>query len=232
MLNDSVLTIINQSRPQGWVLEPDAKTILAAYGLPAPPRAWARNLDQALLEAATIGYPVAAKVVSPAVIHKSEVQGVTAGLKNDSELSEFYQRVSGLPEFQGILVEGMAEGVELIVGAKIDHQFGPVILLGIGGTSVEIYQDVALRMAPLTEQDVTTMVGELKGSRLLNGYRGAAVIDHAALNTFLLRFSELVMDLAPEMESIDINPLFCSDHGCLAADARIMLSTGPVTIPK
>ena len=114
-------------------------------------------------------------------------------------------------------------GIELILGAKIDFQFGPMVLLGMGGTGVEIYKDVSLRMAPLSEKDALAMIGGLKAQRLLTGYRGNEGVDLKMLTGTLLSFSSLVMELGEGIESIDINPLLCSSRHCVVADARIIL---------
>ena len=106
---------------------------------------------------------------------------MAVGIGNDGRLAEVFERFRGLDGFQGVLVEEMLSGIELILGAKIDLQFGPMILLGMGGTGVEIYQDVALRMAPLTEKDALAMIEGLKAHRLLEGYRGAAPVDRGKL---------------------------------------------------
>ena len=118
----------------------------------------------------------------------------------------------------------MLSGHELIVGAKIDYQFGPVILLGIGGTGVEIYQDTVIRMAPLRERDVPAMLGCLRGGRLLTSHRGLPGVSIPRLTEMMLRFSALVMDLGDRIESIDLNPVFCSAERCVVADARIILT--------
>jgi len=122
-----------------------------------------------------------------------------------------------------MLVEEMVAGIEVIVGAKVDYQFGPVILLGMGGTGVEIYRDVALRMAPLAQKDAESMVGCLKARPLLDGYRGEEPANVKEIIRMLMTFSGLVMDLEPEIESIDLNPVMCSSTRCVVADARIML---------
>lgn len=223
MLTEAMRAILADARQWGWVLEPEAKRLFSLWGLPVPRYTWAREIDEARRFAGEIGYPVAAKVVSPEVVHKSDVKGVAAGIGNREELEEVFARFGKLPGFAGVLVEEMAAGLELIVGAKIDYQFGPVILLGIGGTGVEIYKDSVLRMAPLAEKDVEAMLTGLQGRPLLEGYRGRDLVDRKALTRFLLDFSELVMTLEERISSIDINPLFCSSKGCVAADARIML---------
>ena len=126
-------------------------------------------------------------------------------------------------EGNGVLIDEMITGKELIIGAKNDLQFGPVMLIGIGGTAVEIYQDTAIRMAPLAATDVQSMVSELKGNRLLSGYRGEAPISLPHLTRVMLKISDLMMALQDKIESLDLNPVFCSDQHCIVADARIIL---------
>ena len=226
MLDTGILSILNSSRDTGWVLEPDAKRLLQIAGLSVPRYAWARDMEEAGIITDEIGYPVVAKVVSPAVVHKTEVQGVAIGIENRDQLLTFYNKMSKLDNFQGILVEEMVAGEELIVGATMDYQFGPTILLGMGGTGVEIYKDVALRMAPISREDVDSMLQELEGRKLLEGFRGTKPINFSALTDTLLSFSTLLMEIAPYIDSIDLNPLLCNSRGCVVADARIILATG------
>jgi len=223
VLNNQMMDMLHRCRKNGWLMEPEAKSFFVSAGLPVPRFAWARDLQESLQRAAEIGYPLVAKVVSPTVIHKSEVGGVAVGIADDRQLQAFYEKVSGLADFAGLLLEEMVAGIELIVGAKIDYQFGLIILLGIGGTSVEIYQDVAIRMAPLSSEDVYSMLHELKGRQLLSGYRGKEAISQEKLVRVLVDFAGLVQDMAPYIESIDLNPLLCSGKDCVIADARIML---------
>ena len=138
-------------------------------------------------------------------------------------LFNVYQKLKQLDGFRSMLMEETVKGVELIVGAKNDYQFGPVILTGIGGTGVEIYQDTVIRMAPIDENDVPGMIAGLKGAELLRGYRGAEPIDTASLARLMQDFSTLVMDLENDIESIDLNPVKCTGTRCVVADARIML---------
>lgn len=225
VLKKEIQSILNRSRPQGWVLEPDAKRILGLSGISVPRFKLAQTLSEAVVAAKDIGYPVVAKLVSPAVVHKSEANGVAVGVQSDSTLKSIFNRFAKHEAFAGMLVEEMAAGsVELIVGGKIDAQFGPVVLLGIGGTSVEIYKDTALRMAPLKETDVESMINSLTAVQLLRGYRGAAAIDMQTLTGLIIAFSGLLMKLAPQVTSIDLNPVICSSKRCLVADARIMLA--------
>jgi acetate---CoA ligase (ADP-forming) subunit beta len=223
MLREEIAEIISAAHQAGWVMEPEAKRLLVIAGLQVPRFKWARTVEDALRSAHEIGYPVVGKVVSSHVVHKSDQGGVVLGIDNDETLESTYQRFSAVDHFAGMLVEEMVFGVELIAGAKIDYQFGPVILLGMGGTGVEIYKDAVLRMAPLQEQDVSSMVKNLKAHQLLEGYRGSKPVNLNKLTHMMLTFSNLVMDLEQLIESIDLNPVMCSSKRCVIADARIML---------
>lgn len=217
---------IEAARPNGWLMEPEAKNILQQAGIEVPRFIWARTMEEALEFAERTGYPLAAKVVSPAIVHKSDAGGVAVNILGRKELAAFFQKCSRLEKFAGLVVEEMATGLELIIGAKVDYQFGPVILLGLGGTGVEIYRDVAIRMAPLAACDVHSMIGQLKGGPLLDGHRGAEPVNRAKLIALLLAFSKLFMQLAEAVESIDLNPVFCNADRCVVADARFMLGSG------
>jgi acetate---CoA ligase (ADP-forming) subunit beta len=223
MLKKEMMEILSSSKETGWILEPEAKRLLSAAGLDIPQFIWARRIEEALRFAEEIGYPVVGKIVSPKVLHKSERDGVEVGIDSDEKLKETFHRFFQMEGFSGMLVEEMVSGVELIVGAKIDYQFGPVILLGMGGTGVEIYRDVTLRMAPLRPEDFEPMVKCLKAHGIVEGYRGSEPVNLRELDRLLLTFSELVMDLESFVESIDLNPVICSSEKCLVADARIML---------
>jgi succinyl-CoA synthetase beta subunit len=223
MLTEDMRNIVNNGREVGWILEPAAKRLLSLAGLMVPDFTLAASAQEAVAAANKIGYPVVVKVVSAKILHKSEAGGVVVGVQSDSQLSNIYEKLSALDGFAGLLVEEMLPGIELIVGAKVDFQFGPVILLGIGGTGVEIYQDTAIRMAPLSEKDVPAMIAGLKGAELLSGFRGAEPVSVPALTRLMLAFSALALDLENDIESIDLNPVKCSGARCVVADARIML---------
>ncbi len=224
MLSTEINNILSHSKKHGWVLEPDAKRLLKLTGIHVPRFFWATTPDHAVSFARKHGYPVVAKVVSPEVIHKSDVNGVALGINDDRSLTETFRRFSSISGFCGMLVEESLSGFELIVGAKVDYQFGPVVLLGIGGTGVEIYRDTVLRMAPLRPDDAVSMIKGLKAHQLLEGYRGADPINLQRLSHLLTAFSELVMQIEPYIESIDLNPVMCSAGQCVVADARIILN--------
>jgi len=223
VLNKDIMDIIAASKKQGWVLEPEAKRILALAGLAIPRFSWVSQMDEALSATQKIGYPVVAKIVSPHVLHKSDLGGVITNIDNDAALKEAFNRFVRFEGFAGILVEEMLSGIELIVGAKIDYQFGPVIMLGLGGTQAELYQDISIRMAPLQAKDVVSMVKCLKAHQYLEGFRGSDPVNLKELTGLLLAFSDLVMKLETFFESIDLNPVMCSADRCMVADARIML---------
>jgi succinyl-CoA synthetase beta subunit len=223
MLTPAAEEILTTYKSRGWVLEPESKRLLSMVGLPVSRYVWAKTMAEAELFADEIGYPVVAKVVSAEVLHKSDQGGVVVGIANPGQLADAFCRFSRFPGFAGVLVEEMVTGLELIIGAKIDFQFGPVILLGIGGTRAEIYRDVALRMAPLHEACIWTMIKTLRAHRLLEGYRGEDPINIQELTRMMALFSQLVMDMEAQIESIDLNPVMCDSKRCIIADARIML---------
>jgi len=225
-MNNTISDIISAAANHGWVLEPDALQVLKLSNIDVVRFHHAKSAQEAIDFANTINYPVVAKVVSPAIMHKSEVNGVAVGVTNKEELSEHFERFRHMEDFIGMVVEEMvqATGPELIIGAKRDPQFGPVVLLGIGGTGVEIYKDTTIRMAPLVSGDVAAMVKKLRAHRLLEGYRASQPVNMDALTKLMLGFSKLVMQLDDKFESIDLNPVLCTKDRCLAADVRIVLA--------
>jgi succinyl-CoA synthetase beta subunit len=223
-LKTRIKTVMDASRTRGWVSEPDAKGLLAEAGLTVPRFTTVTHPERIQSAAADIGFPVAAKVVSTRILHKSDLGGVQTGITGPEELAAVFEKFRRMDGFQAMLIEEMVSGLELIIGAKIDDQFGPVVMLGMGGTGVEIYQDISLRMAPVGSDDVASMIKCLKGDRLLSGYRGGVVVNRNELTRTLICFSEFVMAAAEMIESIDLNPVMCSAERCVVADARIILA--------
>jgi hypothetical protein len=215
--------VLEISRSAGWVLEPYAKELFQAQGLPTTRFYWARTAGQVLEGARRVGYPLVAKVVSPDIVHKSDVGGVAVGIKGDGELEEIFRRFSLLQGFDGVLLDELVRGAEVIVGSKEDPQFGTVVMVGIGGTSVEIYKDVAIRMAPVTQAEALDAIDSLQGRKLLEGYRGREVIDKEALANLIVRFSETAYSWRDQVESMDLNPVLCAGNKAVIADARILL---------
>jgi hypothetical protein len=182
-------------------------------------------------QAEALGYPVVAKVIAPQILHKSDVGGVHLGLADAAAVRQAFadlQAVAGsVPgaEFQGIAVQPMAApGLELVLGANRDPQFGPVILFGLGGVFVEVLRDVALRVAPLGERDAIAMLDEIKGRALLDGVRGQPAVSRAAIVDALCRLSDLMLN-APQIAAVDLNPVLAYPDGLLAVDARMILAS-------
>ena len=194
---------------------------MAEYGIPVTREALARSEEEAAALAKNIGYPVVLKIESADIAHKTEAGGVKIGIQDEAALRLGYQEIlrnaqSHQPNaiIAGVVVQEMIRGgKEMIVGMSRDAQFGPVIVVGIGGIFVEVLQDVAMRVAPLTKGDALDMIGELKGYRLLQGMRGEPASDIDALAEALCRFSRLAMDAPDEIAEIDVNPLVVLEEG-------------------
>jgi hypothetical protein len=222
-MKPEVKKIIDSSVKSGWVLEPRAKDLVKLYGLVTSKFIWAKTLKSSLQGAKKIGYPLVAKIVSEKVMHKSDVGGVVVGVKDDAQMSTVFDKFSKLEGFDGVLLDQMLTGSEVIFGSKYDAQFGVVVLVGIGGTAVEIYKDVALRMAPMTKDVAAEALDSLKGVKLLKGYRGKEPVNFEKLADAIVKFSKMAYDLRDEVESMDLNPVICTGDKAVVADARIIL---------
>jgi succinyl-CoA synthetase beta subunit len=223
MLKKKIRTLIDAHKDLGWVLEPSAKAIMKAQGLDIPEFVLTGSFEKAEQFLKKIKGPVVAKAVSKKILHKTEYQAVVTGITTSRRLKKEMDRLQGLEGCEAVLVEEMVQGLEVIVGAKNDFQFGPVVVFGIGGTSVEIYNDTAIRMAPLKPGDVFSMADSLKAKALLSGYRGRDGVNMEVLTYTLVRFSHLIMALEKDMDSLDLNPVICTKDRCIIADARIIL---------
>ena len=226
MLKNDIKSIIERFQTAGWVLEPDAKKIMKLSGLDIPDFVLSASLKEAGAFLKDSKGPVVAKAVSEKILHKTEQKAVVTGIDSVEMLEREMSRLLTLDGCEAVLVEEMVQGLEVIVGAKVDSQFGPVVVFGLGGTSVEIYNDTAIRMAPLKSEDVRSMVDSLKAKELLSGYRGREGVNMDVLTHTLINFSHLIMDLEDYMESLDLNPVICTQERCVVADARIILETG------
>jgi len=210
--------------------EVDAKNLLAAHGLPVIETRMADSAAAAAGLGAGIGFPVAAKLMSPQMTHKSDAGGVRLNLADPEALRAAYEDfaaiVANVPgaHFDGVSVQAMAppDGIELMLGAHRDPQFGPVILFGLGGIFVEVLKDTVLRVVPLAEADAEAMVDNIRAAEMLRGARGKAGVDRAAIVDALLALSSLMLS-RPDIDSIDINPAFAYPTGLWIADARIVL---------
>lgn len=200
---------------------------MSAYGIPVTTSKNAFSVEEAVTAAGEIGYPVVLKLHSETITHKTDVGGVQLNLRSADDVRVAFERIqSGVPaaDFGGVNVQKMEklDGYELIVGSSIDPQFGPVLLFGSGGTLVEVYKDRSLGLPPLTSTLARRMMERTKMFRALQGVRGRAPVDLAALEALLVRFSRLVVE-QPWIAEIDINPLLASPERLLALDARVVL---------
>jgi len=213
------------------LLEPEAKAICAEYGIPVPEGRVARTPEEAVRIAEEIGYPVVLKIVSPDVLHKSDVGGVLLNVLDADGVREGFKRIidtvrAHVPDARvlGVLVEEMApKGItEVIVGAIKDPQFGPTLMFGLGGIFVEVLKDVSFRVAPIDERDAYEMISEIRAYPILKGYRGQPPADVDTIARILLSASRLVMD-HPEIKEMDLNPIIVYEKGAKTVDARIIL---------
>ena len=223
MLTQDSKTIVENSRALGWVLEPDAKALMKSQGFDIPDFVLTRSLAEADQFRAASSGPVVVKAVSHKIVHKTEQNAVVTNVCSKDHLKREMKRLLTLEACENVLVEQMVQGLEVIIGAKNDFQFGPVVVFGIGGTSVEIYNDTAIRMAPLKPGDVSSMVESLVGKAVLQGYRGKPGVNMQILTHVMVNFSYLIMALEPDIESVDLNPVICTPDRCVIADARMIL---------
>lgn len=214
------------------ITEEMAKDILSSYDIKVPQFALVQNVDDAVKEANSIGYPIVAKIVSPQILHKTDVGGVKVDLKNEADVksafNDMYGRLAKQYDVKGILLEKMVpKGVEMIVGLQNDPQFGPVIMVGLGGIFTELFKDVSFRVLPITEKDALDMIEELQGKMLLKGYRGSFTINLDMLCKALVKIGNLGFDISPYYDSIDFNPVIVYSDSYYVADAKILLSNSP-----
>jgi acetyltransferase len=217
--------------------ELESKEILKLYGIPTVPTWHAKSEDEAAAKAAEIGFPVVQKLHSETITHKTDVDGVQLNLANDKDVREAYRAIeasvvakAGRDAFLGVTVQPMIrarQGYELILGSTIDAQFGPVILFGSGGQLVEVYRDRALALPPLNTTLAVRLMERTKILKALRGVRGRKPVDLLALETLLVRFSDLIVE-QPRLREVDINPVLASAEQMLALDARMVLFGGEV----
>jgi acetyl coenzyme A synthetase (ADP forming)-like protein len=216
----------------GWLSAIDVRQVLAALALPLPRGGFCRTADEAALLASQVGFPVAVKLASRQIVHKTDVGGVRLNLQDENAVRQAFAEIQNqldrdgrLDAMDGVVVQPMiAGGVELMIGVTQDPSFGPLIGFGLGGIHVEILKDVCFRVTPITDHDAGEMVRSIKGHRLLEGYRGHPSADIAAIEDLLLRVSRLVEEIS-EIAELDLNPVMAlpPGQGCLIIDARICL---------
>ncbi|HAL61803.1 MAG TPA: acyl-CoA synthetase [Chloroflexi bacterium] len=226
--------VFEQVRSEGrlTVGDAEARRVMEAYGIPLPQSVLARNPEEALEAAESIGYPVAMKIASPDILHKTDIGGVRLNIRGPDEVRDSfdllnYRALRFMPEAEiwGVLVQEMVEGCyEVLVGMSRDPQFGPLLAFGLGGIYVEALRDVTFRIAPVARWEAREMLSEIRGYSLLRGVRGESPADLEAIVDCILRVSQLVTDF-PEIVELDINPLIVCEEGkgAVAVDLRMAL---------
>jgi acyl-CoA synthetase (NDP forming) len=222
-------------RGAGWLTTAETRSVLTAMRLPVESGGVARTADEAVFVARQTGYPVAVKLASHQILHKTEMGGVQLNLMDEEAVREAFESIrrrmdqhNQAAAMEGVLVQKMVTGgVEVMVGMTNDPLFGPLIAFGLGGIHVEVLGDVRFRITPLTDRDAAEMVREIKGYRLLEGYRGHPAADVEAIEDVLLRLSRLVEEI-PEISELDLNPIFAlaPGKGCRIVDARMRVEAG------
>jgi acetyltransferase len=221
-----------RSESRALLNEAEAKEVLAAYGLPVVPSVPCRTMEEAVQAAAQVGFPVAVKLLSTTLTHKSDVGGVVLNVADEAAVCAAFDAIRGQVSkkvspsaFEGVTVQAMIKeaGFELIVGSSVDRQFGPVILFGAGGVLAEVMKDTALGLPPLNRTLARRLMERTQVYRALVGARGRAPVDLGALEALLVRFSQLLCDF-PEIQEVDLNPLLATPQRLLALDARVLLA--------
>lgn len=198
----------------------EAFDIIKRYRIPIVPYIFCKKEKDLAAIAKKIGFPAVMKVSSRSIIHKSEVSGVKTNISNLEEAVATFKQLIKIKGCENVLVQKQLSGTELMVGAKADPNFGHIVSVGLGGIYVEILKDIAFRVCPITKLDVEQMVSELKGYAILAGVRGAKAIKFDMLYDVIVNVSKLA--IAKKIKELDINPLFCNENGCWAADIRIV----------
>ena len=225
--------IIEQALAEGRskLLEHEALRLAELYGVPVPGYGLAKSEDEAVSLAEKIGYPVVLKVVSPDIVHKSDVGGVIVGVEGAEnvrrafrDIMENIKKHAPNARVVGVLVQKMAPkgAVEVIVGALRDPVFGPAVMFGLGGIFVEVFRDVSFRIAPFTERDAREMIDEIKASKILKGYRNTPPRDLDALVRIIMSVQRMMVE-NPEIREMDLNPVLSYTDGALAVDARVIV---------
>ncbi|MFJ2650040.1 acetate--CoA ligase family protein [Streptomyces sp. NPDC087420] len=217
---------------------PEGKALTDAYGIPTPGEALAEDASDAVRIADRLGFPVAMKIVSPEILHKTDAGGVRIGVTSAAGVREaFTSIVSNARAYDpaarilGVQVQQMVPaGTEVLIGTVTDPAFGKIVAFGLGGVLVEVLKDVTFRLAPVTHDEALSMLDGIRAAEILRGVRGAAGVDREALAGLVVKVSRLAADF-PEIREIDLNPVFASANGVMAADVRVLLDP-EVAVPR
>ena len=224
-----IQNIVESSKGNPKVItEESSKEILGEYGIRVPKYALVTNSDDAAQKSKEIGFPLVAKIVSPDILHKTDVGGVKVGLGSEDEVKkafdDMFYRLKEKFDVKGVLLEKMVpKGVELIIGLQNDFQFGPSIMVGLGGIYTELFKDISFRVLPVTKGDALKMLESLRGKDILKGFRGSKAIDLDMLSEAIVNIGTLGVDMAGKYESIDFNPVVVYPDSYYVVDAKIIL---------
>ena len=224
-----IQNIVESSKGNPKVItEESSKEILSEYGIKVPQYALVTSSDEAVKKSKEIGFPLVAKIVSADILHKTELGGVKVGLRSEDEVKkafdDMYHRLKEKFDVKGVLLEKMVpNGVELIIGLQNDSQFGPSIMVGLGGIYTELLRDVTFRVLPITKDDAIKMLNSLRGRDILKGFRGSKTVNMDMISDAIVNIGTLGVDLAGKYESIDFNPVVVYPDGYFVVDAKIIL---------
>lgn len=224
-----IQNIVESSKGNPKVItEESSKEILSEYGIKVPQYALVTSSDEAVKKSKEIGFPLVAKIVSADILHKTDVGGVKVGLRSEDEVKkafdDMYHRLKEKFDVKGVLLEKMVpNGVELIIGLQNDSQFGPSIMVGLGGIYTELFKDVSFRVLPITKDDAIKMLNSLRGRDILKGFRGSKPVNMDMISEAIVNIGTLGVDLAGKYESIDFNPVVVYPDGYFVVDAKIIL---------
>ena len=229
-MKDCEIIIQNALKEERPLLANEAQQICNLHRIPTPRSERASSVHEAVLKANDIGFPVVLKVISPQILHKSDVGGVILNIRDEKELEvQYEQLLAGVGKREpsakilGVLVEKMMPpSTEMIVGGIRDRQFGPSIMFGIGGIFAEIYDDVAFRVAPIDKIDASNLIHELKGHKILEGARGKPPADLDSIISILINVSDLMIE-HDAINQLDLNPVIAYSDSVCAVDSRIII---------
>jgi acetyl coenzyme A synthetase (ADP forming)-like protein len=232
----TVRSIIDKVKAEGRtsLTAPEGKLVCDAYGIPVPQEGVAKSAAEAARLASQMGFPVVLKIVSPEILHKTEAGGVLVGVKNAADVEQGFasimanaRKYNDKANLVGVQVQQMVHGgQEVIIGAVTDPSFGKLVAFGLGGILVEVLKDVTFRLAPTSHEDALAMLDSIAAAQVLKGVRGTEAVNREALALMIERVSRLVSDF-PEIGELDLNPVFASAKGAIAADVRIVIDPHP-----
>jgi acyl-CoA synthetase (NDP forming) len=215
--------LIEKHKGKTAPLEHEVKWFLKENGFSVPKGIFVdRGMVERASEIIDISYPLVAKVSSSKIVSKSEVNGVRIGLKNEDELKNAVTELMQIKDAEGVLIEEMAPpGLEVIVGGIVDKQFGPVVMFGLGGIFVELFKDVAFALAPVKKEDAQWLIKQVKGYKLLEGYRGKPPVDISILLDMIVTVSEFIA--TGMIKEIDLNPVSLYPENAMVLDAKVLV---------